>query len=140
MSREDPQFKLRMPAELRLQAEQAARAAGRSLNAELVARLEGSFISDAAPAKLLPASKARELALMARSGISNEIQRRAADAIAKAVRLGHNSALTSLDDLQLDVGIPDEELEVILEGVTRVLSQAGYQVDWSDISSLWIGF
>ncbi|WP_272876513.1 Arc family DNA-binding protein [Stutzerimonas stutzeri] len=33
------QFKLRMPAELRLQAEHAAKAAGRSLNAELVARL-----------------------------------------------------------------------------------------------------
>ena len=43
MSRTDPQFKLRVPPELRLQIEQAAHAARRSMNAELVIRLEASF-------------------------------------------------------------------------------------------------
>jgi len=43
MSRTDPQFKLRMPASLRAQVEQAAKNARRSLNAEIVLRLEASF-------------------------------------------------------------------------------------------------
>ncbi|MEW6178185.1 MAG: Arc family DNA-binding protein [Pseudomonadota bacterium] len=43
MSRTDQQFKLRMPAALRAQVEQSAWAARRSLNAEIVIRLETSF-------------------------------------------------------------------------------------------------
>jgi len=43
MSRTDPQFKLRMPAALRAQVERSAWAARRSLNAEIVIRLESSF-------------------------------------------------------------------------------------------------
>lgn len=43
MSRTDSQFKLRMPAALRAQVEQSAWAARRSLNAEIVIRLEASF-------------------------------------------------------------------------------------------------
>ncbi len=46
MSRTDPQFKLRVPAALRLQIEQAAHAARRSMNAELVIRLEASFAKE----------------------------------------------------------------------------------------------
>lgn len=43
MSRTDAQFKLRMPAALRAQVEQAAKDARRSLNAEIILRLEASF-------------------------------------------------------------------------------------------------
>lgn len=43
MSRADPQFKLRMPPALRARVEQAAKASMRSLNAELVFRVEQSF-------------------------------------------------------------------------------------------------
>ncbi|RPV82843.1 hypothetical protein IPC782_24065 [Pseudomonas aeruginosa] len=43
MSRTDPQFKLRMPPALRARVEQAAKASRRSLNAELVFRVEQSF-------------------------------------------------------------------------------------------------
>ncbi|QTN45558.1 Arc family DNA-binding protein [Ectopseudomonas mendocina] len=43
MSRTDPQFKLRMPLALRAQVEQAAEQANRSLNAEIVTRLQASF-------------------------------------------------------------------------------------------------
>lgn len=47
MSRADQQFKLRMPAALRAQVEQAAKDARRSLNAEIVVRLEASFTQEA---------------------------------------------------------------------------------------------
>lgn len=43
MSRQYPQFKLRMPPALRSQIEQSAFAARRSLNAEIITRLESSF-------------------------------------------------------------------------------------------------
>jgi hypothetical protein len=47
MSREAQQFKLRMPPALRAQIEQAAKAAHRSLNAEITIRLEASFQANA---------------------------------------------------------------------------------------------
>ena len=46
MSRTDPQFKLRVPQALRLQIEQAAHASRRSMNAEMVVRLEASFAKE----------------------------------------------------------------------------------------------
>lgn len=45
MSREDPQFKLRMTEDLKAKVEEAAKANNRSMNAELLARLEASFAS-----------------------------------------------------------------------------------------------
>jgi len=46
VSRTDPQFKLRVPAALRLQIQQAAHATRRSMNAEMVIRLEASFAKE----------------------------------------------------------------------------------------------
>lgn len=46
MSREDAQMKIRLPADLRDQIVAAAEGAKRSLNAEIVARLEQSFVLD----------------------------------------------------------------------------------------------
>ena len=43
MARTDPQFNLRVPAELKQQVEEAAKLSGRSINAEAVYRLEQSF-------------------------------------------------------------------------------------------------
>lgn len=48
MSRDHQQFKLRMPPALRALVEQSAEAARRSLNAELIVRLEQSFALEAA--------------------------------------------------------------------------------------------
>lgn len=43
MSREDPQTKLRLPPELKARIEQSAKEHNRSMNADMVARLEKSF-------------------------------------------------------------------------------------------------
>ncbi|EAA5545514.1 Arc family DNA-binding protein [Salmonella enterica] len=43
MSREDAQMKIRLPADLKEQLENAANANGRSLNAEVLQRLTASF-------------------------------------------------------------------------------------------------
>ncbi|WP_081232211.1 Arc family DNA-binding protein [Pseudomonas chlororaphis] len=55
MSRDITPFALRMPPELRAQVEDAAKSKGRSLNSEILARLEASF-TDAG----LPAEETRE--------------------------------------------------------------------------------
>lgn len=140
MSREDPQFKLRMPLSLREQADQAARASGRSLNAELVARLEASFLSSAPTEKLLVASRARELASMARAGLPDEIRRRVLKAINRAIELGHSSLSVDLSDLQLDGGLSDSEVDNLLKAVDEELIGAGYKVDWDGGTSVWISF
>ncbi|MDC7704053.1 Arc family DNA-binding protein [Vogesella sp. LYT22W] len=43
MSREDPQMKLRLPLDLKQQIEEVAKANNRSMNAEIVARLQASL-------------------------------------------------------------------------------------------------
>lgn len=44
MSREDPQMKIRLPADLKRKIEEAADEAKRTMNAEIVSRLEASFL------------------------------------------------------------------------------------------------
>jgi len=90
--------------------------------------------------KLLPAKRARELALMARAEIPNEIRRRAISAIGKAIKLGHSEAITSLEDLNLEAGIPDSELDDLAAKVIDELQENGYKVKWDDITTLWIEF
>lgn len=140
MSREDPQFKLRMPLSLRTQADQAARAAGRSLNAELVARLESTFLMNTTSEKLIPASKAKELATMARVAIPDEIRSRTLKAINKAASLGHSSASVDLTDLQLDGNLSDDEIDSLTDSLNKELTEAGYAVEWDGAAYIWIRF
>lgn len=88
----------------------------------------------------MPAKKARELAKVARSGIPNEVRRRAIAAISRSVRLGHSEAIANLEDLHLDTGGSDEELEEILKGVLDELEEAGYKVNHDDVTALFIKF
>lgn len=129
-----------MPLELRAQAEQAAKTAGRSMNAELIARIEKSFLGNGQQEDLIPARRAKELALMAREGIPGEVRRRAIEAIERAIRLGHSQTSAGLGDLQLDSGIPDSELDELQSKITSELENAGYKVSWDDITSIWIEF
>lgn len=61
MKQTDPQYKLRLPQELKDQVEEAAKQSGRSMNAEIVARLESSFgnTSDASQLATLAAELAK---------------------------------------------------------------------------------
>jgi hypothetical protein len=43
MSREDPQMKIRLPEALKARIEQSAEAAGRSMNSEIIARLQATY-------------------------------------------------------------------------------------------------
>lgn len=52
MAREDPHFRLRIPEDLKLRVERAAHTNRRSINAEIIARLEQSFPAE--PISSLP--------------------------------------------------------------------------------------
>jgi hypothetical protein len=53
MARDDPQMKLRLTPEVKARIEEAARKNNRSLNGEIIARLEKSFEHDDAVSELL---------------------------------------------------------------------------------------
>ena len=58
MARNDPQFNLRVPAELKIAVEEAAKKSGRSINAEAVYRLEQSFSNQTTSSQLIDLSQA----------------------------------------------------------------------------------
>jgi len=72
MARTDPQVNLRLPAELKASIDEAARNAGRSTNAEVVARLQSSFEdrSDSAATAALAAALANAKFDSARMGLA----------------------------------------------------------------------
>jgi len=77
---------------------------------------------------------------MARAKIPDEIRRRIVESVNRAVSLGHTSAAVNLTDLQLDVGIPAPDLELVVKELSSEIKQAGYKLDWDDITSLGINF
>ncbi len=128
-----------MPQALRDQAEQAAKSANRSLNAELVARLEASFLSTAEPTELLSAQRARELSSTARDGIPDEIRKRTLRAINRAVELGQSAVVVDFKDLKLS-GMGVEIVEQLTRKINAELTNAGYEIEWDGGESLWVNF
>ena len=69
MSRDYPQFKLRLPPELRARINEAAAGNHRSVNAEIVARIQQSFGYGATATADTPAQRALHAADQAESAI-----------------------------------------------------------------------
>jgi hypothetical protein len=129
-----------MPIELRSQVDQAALASGRSLNAELVARLEASFLTAAPSDTLVSAARARELMALAREALPTIIRNRAISAINRAVSLGHSVASVSLHDLSLAEGLSENERSEMTLPLTHELKAVGYEVAWDGASAILIRF
>lgn len=139
MSREDSQFKLRMPSDLREIIEEAAREAKRSLNAEIIARLEMSSIKESSSGSLIPAEKARQMSEIARKSIPSTIKIRILEAVERAISMGHTTAGVSLKDLELD-SIPESDSSQLYDSFSDMLDAAGYTFEWDAPDSLWIEF
>ncbi|MGP5356483.1 Arc family DNA-binding protein [Pseudomonas helleri] len=139
MSREDSQFKLRMPSELREAIENAAKEARRSLNAEIVARLEMSVVSPFQQSgEVLPAAKVRELAALSRDKIASTLKAKILDEIVYSASSGITCATVDLREFGL-VGLTIEELLDVIGEVYEELNVAGYTVEF-DAESLKVFF
>lgn len=76
MSREDPQFRIRLPVELKEKIEEAAKENNRSLNAEIVFRLDSSFLDELPEDELISAKDALAIVSRAKDELSNIIFKR----------------------------------------------------------------
>ncbi|MDF7658309.1 Arc family DNA-binding protein [Erwiniaceae bacterium L1_54_6] len=125
MSREDPQFRIRLPAELKEKIEESAKDNNRSLNAEIVFRLDASFLNELNPDELLSAEDALLLVGKAKEELSGIIFKRTFNEINKKVRIGHTSFHISLSDLELD-GLSDDDFEMVFQKTFQRLKDLGY--------------
>ena len=72
MARTDPQFNVRMPADLKEKIEDAAKKNGRSMNAEIVYRLQRTFDEAAPPTDSAPRQYQRKQKYTIQSDMPDE--------------------------------------------------------------------
>lgn len=111
----------------------------RSLNAEVIARLQQSFSPQVSSQSLMPAAKAKEMSARARRGISGVIEKRIIEGISRAVAMGHSMSIIELIDMELEA-LPEADLNDLLEKVSEWLESEGYEVQWDVPDSLLIKF
>jgi hypothetical protein len=119
-----------MPADLREKIEDAAREAKRSLNAEIVARLEDSVFEAPTSVELLPASKAKELSARARRNLSETLREVLLEDLNEAVMRGLSSTTVELVGYNLD-SMTSGEREEIFGGIEQELTDSGYKLSWA---------
>ncbi|MFS4412467.1 Arc family DNA-binding protein [Providencia sp. T47] len=127
MSREDPQLRIRLPIELKEKVEVAAKENTRSMNAEIVQRLEMSFLNEVSADDLIPAKDVVQIAKKAREELSGVILKRTFAEINKKARIGHTEFCISLSDLELEI-LDEDDFLAILNPTFEQLNKLGYEV------------
>ena len=139
MSREDSQFKLRLPANLREQIEQAAKESKRSLNAEIVARLENSAQALLPADEVMSAKKAKEIASAARKNLAAEVRALVIDRLNEAIRQGASFVSVDLTVFPL-MAHEDRASNEIADPIEAELISAGYSISWDGPGHMYISF
>lgn len=134
MSREDPQLRIRLPIELKEKIEVTAKENGRSMNAEIVQRLDSSFLGEINDDDLISAKDAIKIANNAKEEIKNIIFKRTFDEINKKIRLGHEKFYIELNDLELE-DIDEDVFEGLFDTTFSKLKELGYYV-WDEAWSV----
>ena len=127
MSREDPQLRIRLPIELKEKIEDSAKVNNRSMNAEIVQRLDGSFLAEVSDDEVISAEEAIQIVSKARDELSAIIFKRTFSEINKKVRIGHTTFHIHLDDLELD-GLSDEDFDTVFQKTFLRLKELGYEI------------
>lgn len=117
----------------------AAKESGRSATAEILSRLELSFLGEAPSQELIPAKKAKQMSAIARQSIPATMKKRILQAINQAVAMGHASAQIDFTDLELEA-IPEADMSDLFDAFNEMLSSAGYEIEWDGPDSLWVRF
>lgn len=127
MSREDPQLRIRLPIELKAKIEDEAKANGRSMNAEIVHRLDASLLRDLPADATISAKDAILIAQQAKEELSQIIFRRTFEEINKKIRIGHTSIYIELSDLELE-GLYDNDFDSVFQLTFEHLKKLGYEI------------
>lgn len=127
MSREDPQLRIRLPIELKEKIDYAAKSNSRSMNAEIVQRLDASFLNEMLEDEVVTADEALRIANNAKDELSNIIFKRTFAEINKKARMGHKDFCIILSDLELE-HLTDDDFDASLSKTLKRLSELGYVV------------
>lgn len=127
MSREDPQLRIRLPIELKEKIEMSAKSNGRSMNAEIVQRLDVSFLNEIPTDELISAKDAIQIVNKAKDELSGVIFKRTFAEINKKIRIGHSAFSVELGDLELE-GLSDDDYLSVFQPTFNRLKELGYVV------------
>lgn len=134
MSREDPQLRIRLPIELKEKIEEIAKANNRSMNAEIVKRLDSSFMSEISEDEIISAKDALQIAFNAKDTLSRIIFERTFAEINKKVRIGHKEFCIELGDLELE-GLDEDDFYAIFDTTFNKLKELGYVIPEKSLDS-----
>ncbi|MDF7702140.1 Arc family DNA-binding protein [Enterobacter hormaechei] len=127
MSREDPQLRIRLPIELKEKIELSAKENNRSMNAEIVQRLERTYLADLPEDVVLSAQDVINIAAGAKEELSNIIFRRTFAEINKKARMGHKGFCISLGDLELEE-LSEDDFYYVFNRTFERLNELGFIV------------
>ncbi|MCE1340625.1 Arc family DNA-binding protein [Enterobacter asburiae] len=134
MSREDPQLRIRLPIELKEKIEETAKANNRSMNAEIVKRLDSSFMSEISEDEVISAKDALQIAFNAKDALSRIIFERTFAEINKKARIGHKEFCIELGDLELE-GLDEDDFYAIFDATFNKLKELGYVIPEKSLDS-----
>ncbi|ECV5573470.1 Arc family DNA-binding protein [Salmonella enterica] len=134
MSREDPQLRIRLPIELKEKIEEIAKANNRSMNAEIVKRLDSSFMNEISEDEIISAKDALQIAFNAKDTLSRIIFERTFAEINKKVRIGHKEFCIELGDLELE-GLNEDDFYAIFDTTFNKLKELGYVIPEKSLDS-----
>ena len=127
MSREDPQLRIRLPIELKEKIEVTAKNNARSMNSEIVQRLEASFVSEIPADNQISAKEAIAIIQKAKEELSRIIFKRTFAEISKKLKLGHSHFNVELSDLDLE-GLADDDYVSVFKPTFSRLEELGYHI------------
>jgi hypothetical protein len=130
---------LRIPKDLHAKLTETADATSKSMNAEIIARLEASVLRDTPSDELVSASRAKELAALARRDLADTIRNEVILDLRQAISRGLGACYVDLSGYGLeDMG--EAEFSEVVSGIEAELVEAGYSIEWDGQETLTVAF
>jgi len=137
MSRDIAPFGVRMPADLKLRLEHHSKENKRSLNAEIVSRLESTLIEECA--LLLTAEQAREQLKLALANRQEVIKAFIFESVTAQVKRGLSKLYIDLSSLDLSDTMEDD-FNALIQPSMKTLAELGYKAEIAPGGDLIITF
>lgn len=140
MSREDPQMKIRLPQELKEKILLSAGENNRSMNAEIVLRLESSFPETVLGDELPSPEEARKKADQAKENFKHYARKRVIETINEYISTGNHEAFLSIEDINISDTMDVDLVHQTLRAIALEIAKKGYDVVETDLGDYMISF